>query len=113
MWWAGTNREEPLTFRMRPEHDPVDHAVFLELYNASKSNEISPFNAALYITRRFPDSIFSIGRMNKLVVDADGVLTQTELTDDERKRALADDLGIHERIVDALPPDLDEPNPLF
>ena len=113
MFWAGVNREEPLIFRMRPDYDPIEHAFFLRRYDASKSNELSPFNAALYITRRFPDSIFSIGRMNKLVVDADGVLTKTELTDDERKQALVEDLRIHEQVVDALPPDLDEPNPFF
>jgi len=113
MFLAGTNREELLAFRMRPDYDPVEHAFFLKCYDASRSNEISPFNAALYITRRFPDSIFTIGRMNKLVVDADGVLSKTELTGDERKQALIENLGIHEQIVDALPPDLDEPNPFF
>lgn len=110
---AGTNRDEPLTFRMRPEYDPVDHSFFRERYDASRDNNISPFNAALYITRRFPDSILTIGRMNKLIVDSEGVLTSTEVTEDERRQALIEELHLSEEIVAAIPPDLDEPNPYF
>ena len=112
-FWVGTNRDEPLTFLMRPDYDAVNHAFFLKRYDASKSDELSPFNNALYVTRRFPDSILSIGRMNKIVVDADGVLTTTELTEAERNNALVEELGYHEEIVDAIPADLDEPNPFF
>ena len=98
---------------MRPKYDPVDHSFFRERYDASRDNDISPFNAALYITRRFPDSILTIGRMNKLIVDSEGVLTSTEVTEDERRQVLIEELHLSEEIVAAIPPDLDEPNPYF
>ncbi len=110
---AGSNRNEPLTFRMRPEHDRVGPSFFRERYDASAENDISPFNAALYVTRRFPSSIVTLGRMNKLVVDSEGVLTSTEVTEDERRQTLIEELRFSEEIVAAIPPDLDEPNPFF
>ncbi len=110
---AGTNRDEPLTFRMHPEHDPVAPSFFRERYDESRDNDISPFNASLYVVRRFPDSIVTIGRMNKLVVDSEGVLASTEVTEDERRQALIEELHFSEEIVAAIPPDLDEPNLYF
>ena len=110
---AGSNRDEPLTFQMRPEHDPVGPSFFRERYDESRDNDISPFNAALYVTRRFPDSIVTIGCMNKLVVDSEGVLTSIEVTEEERRQALIEELHFSEEIVAAIPPDLDEPNPFF
>jgi N-hydroxyarylamine O-acetyltransferase len=110
---SGTNREKASAFNVRSGHDPVDRRFFRERYDASKSNEVSPFNAALYITKRSADSIVTIGRLKRLVVGSDDVLVRSELTDDDRRRALVEEFGISEAVVDRLPPDRDEPNPFY
>jgi N-hydroxyarylamine O-acetyltransferase len=103
LWYQGHDREEPLTFRTEPEHDPVDHAFFLKRYDLTK--QLSVFNDALFICRRFPDRIITLGRKNKITVAADNTLTKTEISDAERKRVLVEDFGISEQMADALPPD--------
>jgi arylamine N-acetyltransferase len=104
IWYQGHDREEPLRFRPEPEHDPVDHAFFLERYD--RTIRISPFNDSLFICRRFPDLILTLGRKNKITVAADGTMTTTEITDDGRKRVLVEELEISEEIVGTLPPDV-------
>lgn len=106
VWYTGINREEPLRFRPEPEHDPVDHAFFLEAYNRSKSKGRDLFNYALYICRHFPNSIVTLGRKNKITVAADNTATKTEISDAERRRVLVEELGISEEIAEALPPDV-------
>ncbi len=106
LWYTGTNREEPITFRTRPEYDPVDHAFFLEAYDRTKSKGRDLFNYALFICRRFPDSIVTIGRKNKITVTVDNTVTKTEINDAERRRVLVEELGISEEIAGALPPDV-------
>lgn len=110
-WYSGHNRQEPVPFRTQPEYDPVDHAFFLQRYDRSKS--ISPFNESLYISRRFPGRILTIGRNNKITVAADGSITKTELSDTERKAALIDELGLSEEIAETLPPDVPGRSPFF
>ncbi len=90
-----------------PGHDPVDHDFFLSCYNRSASVDgFSPFNETLYISQRFPDSIMTIGRRNKIIVAADNTVTKTEITDAERRRLLVEEFGISEEIIKALPPDV-------
>ena len=106
LWYSGVNREEPKTFRTRREYDPVDHTFFLEAYERTKSKGRDLFNYALYICRRFPDSIVTLGRKNKMTVGPDNSITKMELTDAERKRVLVEEFGLSEEIVEALPPDV-------
>ena len=106
LWYTGISRKEPLVFRTEPEHDPVDHAFFLEAYDRTKSKGFDLFNHALYICRRFPDFIVTVGRKNKLVVAADNTITKTEIGDAERRRVLVEELGISEEMAEALPPDV-------
>lgn len=106
VWYTGINREEPIRFRPEPEHDPVDHAFFLEAYDRTKAKGRDLFNYALYICHRFLDSIVTIGRDNKITVASDGSLTKTEITDAERKRVLIDEFGLSKEIVKALPQDV-------
>lgn len=106
IWYQGHSRQEPLTIRTEPEHDPVDHAFFLEAYDRTKSKGRDLFNYALFICRRFPDSIVTIGRKNKITVTADNTVTKTEINDVERRRVLVEELGISEEIAEALPPDV-------
>ncbi len=103
IWYTSINREEPLTFRTEPEHDPVDHNFFLKYYDETK--KISVFNDTLFICRRYPDSIVTLGR-EKAVVGADNTLTKSEISDTERKRVLVEEFGISEEITAALPPDV-------
>ena len=104
LWYQGHDREKELTFRTEAEHDPVDHAFFLDRYNRTK--QLSVFNDALFICRRLPDSIVTLGRKNKINVTADNTLTKTEISDAERKRVLIEEFGISEQMADALPPDV-------
>jgi N-hydroxyarylamine O-acetyltransferase len=106
LWYTGISRKEPLVFRPEPELDPVDHTFFLEAYDRTKSKGYDLFNYALYICRRFTDSIVTVGRNNKLVVTADNAITKTEVVDTERKRILVEELGISEESIDAIPPDV-------
>ena len=106
LWYAGHNREQPIRFNLTPKYDPVDHAIFLTLYERSTSNSRSPFNESLYISRHFSDSILTVGRNNKISVSSDNNVTTTELTDEERQKVLIEDFGISEETVNALPPDV-------
>lgn len=107
LWYTGINRQAPLPFHTETEHDPVDHDFFLSCYDRSVAAEgFSPFNDSLYICRRFPESIVTLGRMNKITIASDKTLTKTEISDAERKRILVEELGISEEIAEAIPPDV-------
>jgi arylamine N-acetyltransferase len=106
LWYAGHNREQPITFHATQEYDPVDHVFFLTQYDLSRSNSRSPFNESLYICRHFSDSILTLGRSNKITVASDNTVTTTELTDEERRSVLVEEFGISEETVNALPPDV-------
>ena len=105
-FWAGHRRNVAITFRREAEHDPVDHAFFVRHYaRSAASDEYSPFNRHLYICRHFADRILSIRRGRRVAVDADGRLTSTAVTDEERCRVLVEELGISEEAAQAAPPD--------
>ncbi len=105
LWYPAQARDRPVRFRTDPRFDPVDHAFFLDGYGRSKRS--GPFNDALYICRRFPDSILTVGRKNRIAVAADAAVTVTKLGDAGRKRVLINELGLSEEIVDKLPADKD------
>jgi arylamine N-acetyltransferase len=94
----------PLAFRPEPEHEPVDHAFFIAHYD--HANRVGFFNDTLLISRRFADSIVTIGRGNKLVVTANGTLTKIELTTAQRDEVLIQELGLSQEVVDRIPPDV-------
>ena len=100
----GFDREHPLPFRPEPEHDPVDHAFFLS--RADRTRTAGFFNDALFVSRHFPDSILTIGRKSKFHVAPDGTLTRTEPSESECKKALVEEFGLSEEIVDAIPPNV-------
>ncbi len=103
LWHSGLVRDRPVRFRTDPSYDPVDQAFFLDGYERSKHR--GPFNDCLYICRRFPDSILTVGRSNRFAVAADASVTVTKLADAERRTVLIDELGLSEEIVDKLPAD--------
>lgn len=102
-WYSGINRREAIRYRTHPDFDPVDHAFFLNSYDASTKN--GPFNAGLFVTRRFPDSIIAIGRSKKFAVTADGHQSVTSVSDDQRRHCLVDEFGLSPEIVSRIPPD--------
>jgi N-hydroxyarylamine O-acetyltransferase len=96
--------EDALAFRTEPEHDPVDHDFFISRYdNASR---VGFFNDSVMISRRFADSIVTIGRGYKLVLTTDG-LTKTELTKPQRDQVLIEELGLSSEVVSMIPPDVE------
>lgn len=102
--YPGFDREHPLPFRTEPEYDPVDHSFFLT--RADRTRTVGFFNDTLFICRHFPDSILTLGRKNMIRVSADETLTKREVEGAERRRALIEEFGLSEEIVEALPPDV-------
>jgi arylamine N-acetyltransferase len=102
--YPGFDREHPLPFRPEPEHDPVDHALFLARYDRTKT--VGFFNDAIFICRHFPDSIITMGRKSKFHIAADNTLTKTEPTEAERKKSLIEEFGLSEQILEKLPPNV-------
>jgi len=101
------NRDEPLIFYTEPRYDPVDHRFFLKNYalSVSSADQRSRFNEALFVSRRSPESILIIGRLNRFVISADNKVAKTEITVGQRREMLIDELGISEEIASAIPPD--------
>jgi hypothetical protein len=100
----GFNPELPLPFRIEPEYDPVDHALFLARYDRTKT--VGFFNDAIFVCRHFPNSIITMGRNTKFHLAADGTLTKSEPTETERKRSLIQEFGLSEEIIEKLPPNV-------
>jgi len=105
--FPGANREEPVRIRFDPARWLVDHDFFLEHYalSARRDRKRSPFNEALYVSKRFPDSIVVLWRGSRIDVAADNSVTRAEITVAERDRILVEELGLSEAIVAAIPPD--------
>jgi N-hydroxyarylamine O-acetyltransferase len=95
---------DTLPFRPESEHDPVDHEFFISRYD--RANHVGFFNDTLMISRRFADSIVTIGRGHKLVLTSDG-LTKTELSSPQRDELLIEELGLSPEVVSMIPPDVE------
>jgi hypothetical protein len=95
---------EPLPFCREPQYDPVDHAFFVARYD--RANRVGFFNDTLLVSRRFPDSIMTVGRGKKLLVTSDGTLTKTGLTPNQRDELLVQEMGLSEEVVSMIPPDV-------
>ena len=106
-WYPGSNRQTPLIMRPNFKLGAVDHDFFVAHYALStlRQRNRSPFNDALFIARRFPDSIVVIGRGNRIDVCGDNTAVKTEISREERDRMLIEELGISEEAVNAIPPD--------
>lgn len=102
--YTGWNREQLLPFRPESQYDPVRHEFFMARYDRTKS--VGFFNDSLFICRHFRDSILTVGRTNKVRVNADGSLMKTVLTESQRKTALVEEFGLSEEIVALTPPDV-------
>ncbi len=76
--------------------DPVDHAFYLERYEASR--EISPFNERFYARRNFDDSLVSYVGNTRFVKTAAGV-EAADMSDADLAAAVVRELGLSEAIV--------------
>jgi len=103
IWLTGHARDTPIHFRPSPEFDRVDHAFFLDGYERSKHS--GPFNRALRVCRRYPDSIVTIHRNELTTVAADGSVSKCALSASERTGVLLDQLHYSEESIQNLPPD--------
>ena len=103
VWLTGHARDTPIHFRPDAEYDRVDHAFFLDGYERSKHS--GPFNRALRVCRRYPDSIVTIQRDELTTVDADGAVAKRNLVALERAQVLIEWLGFSEEIARRLPDD--------
>jgi arylamine N-acetyltransferase len=99
-------RDTRFKFRTEPENDPVDHSFFVEAYERTRI--ASPFNDALYLCSHRPASIFALFRNSKIEIAPDNTVTQSDVSDDERRRILIEEVGISEQAAEALPPDIPE-----
>jgi hypothetical protein len=104
LWMVGWIRERPLVFRPEPEHDPVDHAFFLQRYERTKN--IGFFNDALLVSRAVSDCIITVGRGKVIRVAQDGTVTRTQIDQTEQAAVLINEFGLSEEIVQAIPDDL-------
>ena len=91
----------------------VDDAHFDALYDAYLGDAtvrdfIETANPAALgeISRRFADSIVTVGRGYKLVLTSDG-LTKRELTIAQRDEVLIAELGLSPEVVSMIPPDIE------
>jgi arylamine N-acetyltransferase len=105
--FPGANRQEPVQIQFNTENWLVDHSFFLAHYalSALRERNRSPFNEALYVCRRFPESKLIVGRGNKIVIASDNTVTKSEITVEQRNQILVDEFGISEEITKAIPPD--------
>jgi len=104
MWFHLGWTEDSLAFRTEPEHDPVDHDFFISRYD--RASRLGFFNDSVMISRRFADSIVTVGRGYKLVLTSDG-LTKRELTIAQRDEVLIAELGLSPEVVSMIPPDIE------
>jgi hypothetical protein len=81
----------------------IDGAQYSARYEWSRG--WSPFNTSLYATTNRADHVVSLGLGRRFVLDADGVRDEGPLDGDTRRRALIEEFGCSEEIVDLLPPD--------
>lgn len=106
-YFPGSGRHRPLVLRTDRRHDPVDHRYFQRQYALSVSSprRDTSFNHALFICRRYPESLSIVHGMQRITVAADNTVTRTEIDDGERVRILIEAFGISEAAAHALPPD--------
>jgi hypothetical protein len=77
--------------------DPSDHSSYLAAYEASR--ERSPFNQQLYARPHRAEEIVVLKGCTRIVKNSAGT-TSAELTREEVRTALRDDLGFSEELIE-------------
>jgi N-hydroxyarylamine O-acetyltransferase len=94
IWFAFTMNTDSMPCRLL--RDPVDHAFYLERYEASRG--LSPFNDRLYARRNLEDAVVSYVDSTRFVKTPAGV-EGAELSVAEIAAGLVRDLGLSEALV--------------
>jgi arylamine N-acetyltransferase len=113
-------RDEQWIIRWRPLHKPDGRDCRIEEFDAPASlfRELhenarvhSPFNDELYVRLNRGDAVIGAAFGRRIEFDGAGGISQRELQGKERLRFLIDEIGIHEELARALPPDMPAPRP--
>jgi arylamine N-acetyltransferase len=113
-----SRRDGEWIIRWRPLHKPDGRdcrleqfdaaaAVFQELHENARLH--SPFNDELYVRLNRGDAVIGAAFGRRVEFDAMGGISQTELKGGGRLRFLIEEIGIHEELAHALPPDVVSP----
>ena len=107
MRWRSMFSSEGLDCRF--EAMSVTRDTFRERYEAARA--WGPFNYELHFRLIRGEAIVGAARGERVEFDRSGACVRTPLADAERRRFLIEDLGIHEAIVQRLPPIRRRPPP--
>jgi N-hydroxyarylamine O-acetyltransferase len=113
-------RESSWSIRWRPLHQPdglecrierlqVSAQSFLERHEHTRG--WSPFNYALYARRNLERSVIGIAFGQSVEIDAAGSVHAAPLAPARRAQWLIEQLGMHQALIEQLPPDLPTPPP--
>jgi acetyl-CoA synthetase len=113
-------RDGHWSIRWRPLHRPdaidcridrfdVAAADFRALHEQTRG--WSPFNYGLCLRLNRGDSVIGAGVGRRIALDGDGHIEERPLQDADRIRFLVEEIGIHEELALALPPDVPMPAP--
>jgi arylamine N-acetyltransferase len=98
----------------RPLHRPAGIECRIDEFGAlapacralhARSRNFSPFNSQLAVRVNRGDSVIGAGFGQHVVFDDNGEVKQRPLQGDDRIRFLIEEIGIHEELAIALPPD--------
>jgi N-hydroxyarylamine O-acetyltransferase len=96
-------------FDCRLDRFPATEMDFKESY--ARTRGWSPFNYELSVRVNRGDKVIGVASGHSISLLADGSVTRTPLTPDERRRLLIEDIGITEALVVQLPDDVPTPPP--
>jgi N-hydroxyarylamine O-acetyltransferase len=102
-WWRPGHSRAAIEYVT--QFDPCTYDFFVERYE--KTKEFSLFNHVLYVRKNRDDGIVTIGRGNRIDIDAEGEMSAREIDPEEITRTLIDEMGMSEEIVSQIPPDND------
>jgi N-hydroxyarylamine O-acetyltransferase len=104
----------------RPLHRPSGIDCRLDEFDAApatcrelheRSRSFSPFNAELTVRLNRGEAVIGAGFGQQVVLQAGGEIVQRPLQGNDRLQFLIDEIGIHEELAAALPPDAPTPPP--
>ena len=107
VWWRPAHLPDGLDCRF--DSWGLAHQDYLSRYEGTRG--WSPFNYELCIRKLRDDSAIAIAGGKKVVVSSDGTITSIELSEDEKKKFLVEELGLSENLVARIPQDVPTPPP--
>lgn len=105
--WRPLHMPDGLDCRL--DHEGATAAEFSEHHEATRG--WSPFNYQVNARRNVGNRVVGLAFGQRIEIDAGGAVTQTPIDDEQRRRILVEEVGIHAELVEALPPDRPTPPP--